>query len=105
MQPHVRRGVPIFYGLVLFFAIIEMCDTAYLIAQYQGYGYPTGSIRDRLRFLLFVSIWTIVFSAGYLAAWFAASASIISSIASHGSFLILTCVPFWSLAPTVNAES
>ena len=52
--------------------------------------YPNNSYRDRIRFLLFVSWWTVVFTAGYLAFFIINAGSFLVSIASHGIFLALT---------------
>lgn len=54
--------------------------------------YPSNSIRDRLRFLVFVSWWTVVFSAGYLAVFLINAGSFLASIASHGVWIFLTYV-------------
>lgn len=53
-------------------------------------GIPTNSIRDRVRFLVFASWWTVFFAAGYLAVFFLAASSFIASIASHGAWIALT---------------
>jgi hypothetical protein len=47
-------------------------------------------VRDRVRFLVFVSWWTVFFSAAYLAVFFTAANSFIASIASHGAWIALT---------------
>jgi hypothetical protein len=52
--------------------------------------YPSNSARDRLRFLVFTSWWTVVFTAVYLAAFLTESLGFLTSIASHGAWLALT---------------
>lgn len=95
MDTHVRRGHPVLFGLLLLFGIIEGANTSWLVSQYNNNNsYPTQSIQDRSRFLVFVSWWTVVFSAAYLAAFWFAPLSFISSIASHGAWIILTWI-FW----------
>ncbi|RSH79358.1 uncharacterized protein EHS24_001400 [Apiotrichum porosum] len=92
---HIQRGHPILFGLLLFFALIEGCITAWLVASYNNNdSYPSPSIRDRLKFLVFVSWWTVFFSAVYIASFFMAAMSVIASTASHAVFLILTWI-FW----------
>ena len=54
--------------------------------------YPSASYRDRVRFLLFTSWWTVVFTAGYLAFFLINAGSFLVSIASHGIWLTLTYV-------------
>ncbi|WWC70638.1 uncharacterized protein I206_104589 [Kwoniella pini CBS 10737] len=92
---HIRRGHPIFFGLLLFFALIEGCITAWLVSRYNDHNtYPSNSIRDRLKFLVFVSWWTVFFSAAYIAAFYTAFLSFVASIASHLAWLALTWI-FW----------
>lgn len=52
--------------------------------------YPNRSVQDRVRFLVFVSWWTVVFSAAYIAVFFVAAGSFLASIASHSAWVILT---------------
>ncbi|WVN89211.1 uncharacterized protein L203_104429 [Cryptococcus depauperatus CBS 7841] len=59
--------------------------------------YPSHSYRDRLKFLVFTSWWTVFFTAGYLAAFVVAFSSLIASIASHVAFLTITWL-FWLAA-------
>ncbi|KAK4683522.1 hypothetical protein P7C73_g6728, partial [Tremellales sp. Uapishka_1] len=83
-------------GLLCFFAIIEACIVTYLVAKYNNNDtYPSDSYRDRLKFLVFTSWWTVVFSAGYIAAFLVNSGSFLASIASHGIWLFITWV-FWT---------
>lgn len=56
--------------------------------------WPSGSIRNTVRFLVFVSWWTVVFSAAYIALFWTASSNFLASIASHGIWLFVTWV-FW----------
>lgn len=57
---------------------------------YSDDNYPNNSYRDRIRFLLFCSWWTVVFAAGYLAFFLINAGSFLVSIASHGIWLALT---------------
>jgi len=52
--------------------------------------YPSNSARDRLRFLVFTSWWTVVFTAVYLACFLTGALSFLTSIASHAAWLFLT---------------
>ncbi|WVQ96829.1 hypothetical protein IAU59_003936 [Kwoniella sp. CBS 9459] len=96
--PHIRRGHPIAFGLLLFFALIEGCITAWLVSRFNDHDtYPSNSYRDRLKFLVFVSWWTVFFSAAYIAAFFTAFLSFVASIASHLAWIALTWL-FWLAA-------
>ncbi|WWD18365.1 hypothetical protein CI109_102815 [Kwoniella shandongensis] len=93
--PHIKRGHPIFFGLLTLFALIEGAVTSWLVSRYNDHDtYPSNSYRDRIKFLVFVSWWTFVFSAGYIVAFFLAYDSFISSIASHLGWVALTWI-FW----------
>ncbi|ORY31397.1 hypothetical protein BCR39DRAFT_571331 [Naematelia encephala] len=97
-ESHVKRGHPIFFGLLCFFAIIEGCITAWLVAKFNDSNdYPSHSVRDRLRFLVFTSWWTVFFTIFYIVFFFTASASIVASIASHAVWMFITWV-FWLAA-------
>ncbi|WVQ80583.1 hypothetical protein IAT38_002688 [Cryptococcus sp. DSM 104549] len=92
---HIHRGHPIFFGLLCLFALIEGCITAWLVSRYNDHDtYPSNSYRDRLKFLVFVSWWTVAFTAAYIVAFLLAFSSFISSIASHLVFIFITWV-FW----------
>ncbi|RXK41659.1 hypothetical protein M231_01159 [Tremella mesenterica] len=92
---HIRRGHPIMMGLLCFFAIIEACITSWLVSRYNDHNsYPSNSYRDRLKFLCFVSWWTVVFTGAYLAVFIINAASFLASIASHFIFFFITWV-FW----------
>ncbi|EPQ60013.1 hypothetical protein GLOTRDRAFT_97416 [Gloeophyllum trabeum ATCC 11539] len=93
---YVRRGHPVLFGLIIFFGIVELALSAWLTSRYNAHhNYPSGAVRDRSRFLLFASIWTVVISPAYMGLFLASSAgSIFTSIASHFIFLLLSWV-FW----------
>ncbi|KIP03209.1 hypothetical protein PHLGIDRAFT_77973 [Phlebiopsis gigantea 11061_1 CR5-6] len=94
--PHVRRGHPITLGLIIFFAIIELAISAWLTSRYNAHhNYLSVTERDRTRFLLFTSIWTIVLSSLYSVLFFhSATGSFLTSVGSHGIYMFLTWV-FW----------
>ncbi|TYJ57409.1 hypothetical protein B9479_001949 [Cryptococcus floricola] len=92
---HIRRGHPIFFGLITFFAIIEGIITAWLVSKFNNNDtYPSNSYRDRLKFLVFVSWWTVVFGAAHLTSFLVASTNFVSSIATHLGVWALTWL-FW----------
>ncbi|PSS29777.1 hypothetical protein EW026_g6039 [Hermanssonia centrifuga] len=96
-DPHVRRGHPIVFGLLILFAIIELALSAWLTSRYNAHhNFPSTGVRDRTRFLLFTSIWTVFFSFLYMILFLhsASSGSVLTSVGSHGIFLFITWV-FW----------
>ncbi|KAJ8594570.1 hypothetical protein M405DRAFT_808763, partial [Rhizopogon salebrosus TDB-379] len=93
---HMRRGHPIVFSLIIFFCIIELAIAAWLTSQFNAHhNYFSLAERDRTRFLLFTSIWTIVLSGLYMFFFFSIPDSVFSSVASHIFFLFLTWV-FWT---------
>ncbi|KAI0095124.1 hypothetical protein BDY19DRAFT_916383 [Irpex rosettiformis] len=96
-DPHVRRGHPIVMGLIIVFAIIELSISAWLVARFNSHhNFFSIDERDRTRFLLFASIWTIFFSFLYSLLFFhsASSGSVLTSVGSHAVFMFITWV-FW----------
>ncbi|KAG2755175.1 hypothetical protein P692DRAFT_20869172 [Suillus brevipes Sb2] len=93
---HMRRGHPIVFSLIIFFSIIELAISAWLTSRFNAHhNYFSLAERDRTRFLLFTSIWTIVVSGAYMFFFFSLPNSTFSSVASHVVFLFLTWV-FWT---------
>ncbi|KAK8858478.1 hypothetical protein IAR55_002705 [Kwoniella newhampshirensis] len=105
-NPHIQRGHPIFFGLLTLFALIEGCVTSWLVSRYNDHDtYPSHSYRDRLKFLVFVSWWTFVFSAGYIAAFLLAYESFFSTIASHLGWIALTWILWLAGAASFTAAN
>ncbi|GAA5952442.1 hypothetical protein JCM21900_005311 [Sporobolomyces salmonicolor] len=95
VDTHVKRGHPIVFGLLILFSLIEWIQCAVLVASYNHHNdYPSDSIRDRVRFLLFCGLWTFVFSIAYIVGFFKAASSFAFSIASHAVWIFVTWV-FW----------
>ncbi|KAH7889480.1 hypothetical protein F5I97DRAFT_1801281 [Phlebopus sp. FC_14] len=93
---HLRRGHPTVFSLIILFCIIELAISAWLTAQFNlHHNFFNTAERDRTRFLLFTSIWTIVFSGMYMFFFFAMPSNVLSSVASHILFLLLTWI-FWT---------
>ncbi|KAH7911581.1 hypothetical protein BJ138DRAFT_1006300 [Hygrophoropsis aurantiaca] len=93
---HMRRGHPIVFSLIIFFSIIELAISAWLTSRFNSHrNYFSSAEQDRTRFLLFTSLWTIVGSALYMVFFFVSPSSVITSVASHIFFLVLTWI-FWT---------
>ncbi|KAJ3526322.1 hypothetical protein NM688_g8276 [Phlebia brevispora] len=99
---HVRRGHPIMFSLIIVFAIIELAISGWLVARFnKHHNYPSISVRDKTRFLLFTSTWTILGCFFYMilflrsaSAVSAGPGSALTSVGSHGIFMFMTWV-FW----------
>ncbi|KAJ6601003.1 hypothetical protein DFH09DRAFT_1020226 [Mycena vulgaris] len=99
MDTHVRRGHPITLGLIILFGIIELSLAAWLTSQFNKHkNERTLSERDRVRFTLFASTWTIAFSTLFLILFMhSANGSILTSVLSHLVFLGFTWI-IWTAA-------
>ncbi|OAV95342.1 hypothetical protein PTTG_03609 [Puccinia triticina 1-1 BBBD Race 1] len=92
-----RIILPILFSLALLFSVIQFIITAVLVHDYDDHGYPSGSHRDRLRFLLFTSCWSLLFLPIYLFANLRLLGHVLSSVASNLGFIALTWL-FWLCA-------
>ncbi|GAA5861076.1 hypothetical protein JCM3774_002184 [Rhodotorula dairenensis] len=103
-ETHIKRGHIVTFSLLTLFSLIEWIIAAALVARYnRDNNYPSNSVRDRTRFLLFTGLWTFVFSIVYLAGFLTAATNFLFSIASHVVWLFVTWV-FW-LAGTAALTS
>lgn len=102
----VRRAHPILFGSIVLFALIEMCVSAWLTAKYNAnHNYPFGAVRARVRYILFCSIWTALVGAIFLVLfWVTSVGSIMTSVAAHFIFLIVTFI-LWIAAAAAITES
>ncbi|EKM61639.1 uncharacterized protein PHACADRAFT_248361 [Phanerochaete carnosa HHB-10118-sp] len=105
-DPKVRRGHPILLGLIVLFAIIELSISAWLVSRYNAHhNFQSLGERDRTRFLLFTSTWTIVFSALYALLFFQSpGGSFLTSVGSHAIFMFITWVFWLSGAAAITAS-
>ena len=72
------------FGILLVFAIVELYLSAYLTAKYNAnHNFPTLSAHCRVRYVLFASIWTIIFATAYLVGFFVSATSLFASVVSH----------------------
>jgi len=86
-------------GALIVFSIIEMSIAAWITAKYNAHhNYPTSGTRARVRYILFVSVWTIAIGSLYLIGFLVAPTSIFSSMASY-SFLYVLSYSAYHLIP------
>jgi len=99
MDAIVRRGHPIAFSILLFFSIVQLSISAWLVSRYNSnHNYLNLTNRDRVRYTLFASIWTVVGSIFYLIIFLhSPNGSILTSVASHLVFLTLTWI-IWTAA-------
>jgi len=105
MDAAMRKGHPIMFGAIILFSIIEMCIAAWITAKYNAnHNSPNSGLRARVRYILFVSIWTIVTCSIYLSLFITMAGSMLTSVASHFVFLLVTWI-FWLAAAAAFTES
>ncbi|KAJ7684383.1 hypothetical protein DFH06DRAFT_1027258 [Mycena polygramma] len=105
MDAHVRRGHPITFGLIILFGLIELALSAWLTSRFNMlHNERSLSERDRVRFALFTSIWTVVFSGLMLVLfWHSSDGSILTSVLAHLVFLGFTWI-MWTAAAAAVTE-
>lgn len=63
---------------------MQMCITAWITAKYNSHhNFPNSGLRARIRYLLFVSVWTILLSSAFLALFITMADNMLVSLASH----------------------
>jgi len=91
----LKPGYYIFFVLIIFIAIIELAISAWLTSRYNSrHNFLSTTERDRVRFLLFCSIWTTFLSPIFPVVLSSESLEVLSSVAAHLVFLFLSWV-FW----------
>ncbi|KAF9040272.1 hypothetical protein BDZ89DRAFT_1060702 [Hymenopellis radicata] len=105
MDKHIRRGHTITFGLLIIFGIIELSLTSWLVSRFNlNHNYSSISERDRVRFVLFCSVWTVVLGLLYAGLFlYSATGSALTSIMSHGIFFLFTWI-MWTAAAAAITE-
>jgi len=95
----VRKGHPIIFGILLGFSIIELAISAWLTARFNSHhDYLNVGERDKVRYTLFCSTWTIVGSCFFFILFLhSATGSVLTSVLAHLIYLSLTWI-FWVAA-------
>ncbi|KIM47224.1 hypothetical protein M413DRAFT_23459 [Hebeloma cylindrosporum] len=104
MNSVVRKGHPVAFGALALFALIELSIAAWITAKYNSkHNSPGSSVTVRVRYILFMSVWTIVFGGLYLVGFIVAGAgSMFTSVASHFFFLFLTWILWLAAAAAIT---
>ncbi|KAJ3854018.1 hypothetical protein EV368DRAFT_37631 [Lentinula lateritia] len=104
-ESHIRRGHPIIFSLLALFGIIELALSAWLTARFDRFqDYSDISERDRVRFTLFASIWTVVSSVLFGVLFTVHSeASAVTNIISHVVWSVLSWI-IWTAAAAAVTE-
>jgi len=97
LDNHLRRGHPIVFGLIILFGLIEVAISAWLIAEFNEHHNNTGAAEQtQVRFILFTSAWTVIFSAQTAFLFWVSSPKLelLTGMLAHGIFLFLSWI-FW----------
>ncbi|KAJ8082155.1 hypothetical protein PM082_008002 [Marasmius tenuissimus] len=105
LENYIRRGHPIIFGLLILFGIVELAISAWLTARFdKRHDYLDGTERDRVRYILFASTWTVALSALLsLVFWHSPTGSMLTSALAHLIFLGLTWIIWTAGAAAVTA--
>jgi len=105
MDAVVRKGHPIAFSILLLFTIIELSISAWLVSRYNmKHNYQSLTNRDRVRFTLFASTWTVAGSIFFLVLFMHSSdGSVLTSVASHLVYLVLTWIMWTAAAVSITA--
>jgi len=91
------------FGALVVFSIIEMCISAWITAKYNAHhNFPNSGVRARVRYLLFLSIWTLLFGSGFLVIFLLSATSAFASVASHFFFLSVTWILWLAAAAAIT---
>ncbi|KAF7289287.1 Aldehyde dehydrogenase [Mycena indigotica] len=104
MDKHIRRGHPITFGLIILFGLFELALSAWLTSMFNmHHNQRSLTERDRVRFALFTSSWTVIFSSLILVLfWHSADGSILTSILVHLVFLSFSWLMWAATAAAVT---
>jgi len=92
---YLKPGYHFFFVLIVVIAIIELSISAWLTSRYNSHhNFLSTTERDRVRFLLFCSIWTTLLSPIFPVVLSLESLEVLSSVAAHLVFLFVSWV-FW----------
>ncbi|KAF9449984.1 hypothetical protein P691DRAFT_508254 [Macrolepiota fuliginosa MF-IS2] len=101
----VRRSYPIFFAFVFCFSVITLAISGWLVARFNSHhNYRSKGERDRVRYFLFVSSWTVLLLPFLMTLFMIARNSIGASVLSHVVFLFVTWV-FWLTASAALTEA
>ncbi|KIJ94604.1 hypothetical protein K443DRAFT_125158 [Laccaria amethystina LaAM-08-1] len=106
MPDFLRWAYPLFFSIIIVFAIIELSISAWLVAKYNAHhNFTHRSLRTRVRYTLFVSIWTVLFGTISLIIFLMGPVvSILTSVATHAIFIFMTWV-LWVAAAAAVTQS
>ena len=73
-----------------------MCIAAWITAKYNAnHNFPNSGLRARVRYILFVSIWTILFGSVYIALFITMAGSWMTGLASHFVLYVSIVLRYW----------
>ncbi|KAF8868885.1 hypothetical protein CPB84DRAFT_1805999 [Gymnopilus junonius] len=105
MNTIIRFGYPIIFGILLASSIIELSISAWLTSKFNTmHNNSSTSEKISVRYILFCSVWTIVFGGAYFITFLLAISGIITSIASHTLFLFVTWILWLAAAAAITSN-
>ncbi|CCV00683.1 unnamed protein product [Malassezia sympodialis ATCC 42132] len=91
----IRKGHPIAFAIFIVLSLILAIIASAVVANLNHHGNDVSNlIRDTTRFMVFTGWWSVLFGAIFLALFVTGIGGVLSSIASHGIFVLITWI-FW----------
>ncbi|CAA7270866.1 unnamed protein product [Cyclocybe aegerita] len=96
---------PSILDILILFSIIELAISAWLTSQYNSHhNFSSGTLRARVTYTLFVSVWTIVLSSAFLGLFLVRAGNVLVSVMGHFVFLFVTWI-LWLAASAALTDT
>ncbi|KAF8630693.1 hypothetical protein AX15_002767 [Amanita polypyramis BW_CC] len=100
-----KYGHPIIFTILVIFSIVTLSDSAFLVSRFNSrHNFTNLGERDRVRYILFCSIWTLVTAPVFMVLFLVAPVGHpLTSVASHLIYLFITWALWTGAASAITA--
>ncbi|KAM6498990.1 hypothetical protein JOM56_006938 [Amanita muscaria] len=105
LNPVFRSGHPVIFTILILFSIVTLSDSAFLVSKHNSlHNFTNLGERDRVRYILFTSIWTLVTAPVFMVLFLLAPIGHpLTSVATHLIYLFITWVLWTAAASAITA--
>jgi hypothetical protein len=105
LNPVFRYGHPIIFTAIILFSIVTLSDAAFLVSKHNSHhNFTNLGERDRVRYILFTSIWTLVTAPVFMVLFLIAPIGHpLTSVATHLIYLFVTWALWSASAAAITA--
>jgi len=105
LNPVFRYGHPVIFTILILFSIVTLSDSAFLVSKHNSlHNFTNLGERDRVRYILFTSIWTLVTAPVFMVLFLLAPIGHpLTSVATHLIYLFITWVLWTAAASAITA--